>query len=92
MERAVGIRKLRDELTRHLGHVRRGGRIVITDRGRAVAVILPLSDRKESNGERLRAVLTGGHVTPAERPFRASVPVVRGRGRNLSELVREGRR
>jgi hypothetical protein len=40
----------------------------------------------------LRAVLAGGHVTPAERPFRSRVPLVRGRGRALSELVREGRR
>ncbi|MBI4537713.1 MAG: type II toxin-antitoxin system prevent-host-death family antitoxin [candidate division NC10 bacterium] len=92
MERAVGIRKLRDELTRHLGRVRRGGRIVITDRGQPVAVILPLADRSDGLGERLRAVLTGGHVTPAERRFPARVPVVRGRGRELSELVREGRR
>ncbi len=92
MDRSVGIRKLRDELTRHLGHVRRGGRIVITDRGRPVAVISPCAERQDGPGERLRQVLASGHVTMAERPFRRRVPVVRGRGGELAALVREGRR
>jgi prevent-host-death family protein len=41
MHGAIGIRKLRDELTRHLGRVRRGTRIVVTDRGKPVAVLMP---------------------------------------------------
>lgn len=93
MERYVGIRKLRDELTKHLGRVRRGGRIVVTNRGRPVAVLLPHGQGGEAQlDERLKAMLSSGHVLPAEKPFSRLPPLVAGRGPSLSRLVAEGRR
>jgi prevent-host-death family protein len=93
MERYVGIRKLRDELTKHLGRVRRGGRIVVTDRGRPVAVLLPHGPGAEPElDERLKRVLSSGHILPAEKPFSRLPPLVAGRGPLLSRLVAEGRR
>ncbi len=41
MQDAVGIRKLRDELTQQIARVRRGKRLVVTDRGKPVAVLMP---------------------------------------------------
>lgn len=93
MERAVGIRKLRDELTRHLGRVRRGTRIVITDRGRPVALLMPYGrGGRSSRTERLGMLLSGGHVMPAEKQFLAVPPLAKGRGPLLSDLISESRR
>jgi prevent-host-death family protein len=58
VEASVGIRKLRDGLTRYLGRVRRGEQLVITDRGAPVAVLLPYRrDRARSRTERLDLLL-----------------------------------
>lgn len=93
MDRTVGIRGLRDRLTRHLGWVRRGQRLVITDRGHPVAILLPYGQGSDpTRAERIRALLASGHVSPAERPFLKRVPLARGRGRLASEVIREGRR
>ncbi|HSB79716.1 MAG TPA: type II toxin-antitoxin system prevent-host-death family antitoxin [Candidatus Methylomirabilis sp.] len=93
MQEAVGIRKLRDELTRYLGRVRRGKRLVVTDRGKPVAVLMPYSHaEKSSQAERVRAILAGGHVVAAERPFKTRPPLVKGRGPLASDLIIEDRR
>ncbi len=93
MEEAVGIRKLRDELTRQIARVRRGKRLVVTDRGRRVAVLVPYGrDARSRQQDRLRTLLTGGHVAPAERPFFARPPLVKGRGPLVSDLIGEDRR
>ena len=93
MQEAVGIRKLRDELTRHLGRVRRGKRIVVTDRGKPVAVLMPYRQDKESSRQsRLQALLAGGHVAPAEKPFLLNPPLAKGRGTLPSALISEDRR
>jgi prevent-host-death family protein len=93
MQEAVGIRKLRDELTRYLGRVRRGKRLVVTDRGKPVAVLMPYSqDERSGQEDRVRAVLEGGHVVPAEKPFKGKPPLAKGRGPLVSELIIEDRR
>lgn len=75
MESAVGIRRLRDELTRYLGRVRRGGRVVITDRGQPVAILLPYRrGGRATRAERLGALLAGGHVSPAEKQGYGPIP------------------
>jgi prevent-host-death family protein len=92
MERAVGIRRLRDGLTRYLGRVRRGERLVVTDRGRPVAVLAPYRQARAGADGRLDAVLASGHVSPAQRPFTGQPEPVRGRGRRASLLIAESRR
>ena len=93
MEKGIGVRALRDGLTRHLARVRRGARLLITDRGTPIAVIAPYreSERAESSA-RLAAVLSSGHVHPAARPFRPDPPMVRGHGKPASEILSEDRR
>ncbi len=93
MHEAIGIRKLRHELTRHLGRLRRGKRIVITDRGKPVAMLMPYRQDKEARQQdRLQEVLAGGHVAPAERPFLVHPPLIKGSGPLASHLISEGRR
>jgi prevent-host-death family protein len=90
VESRVGIRKLRDELTRQLGYVRRGARITVTDRGRPVALLLPYAEDRPS--EKLRNLLSSGHIALAERQFLAQPPLIRGKGALPSDLISEGRR
>lgn len=83
----AGIRDLRDHLSRHLERVRAGEELLITDRGRPIARLVPVES--ENTFDRLVAE---GLVTPA---------VSRGRDRPttpvaatgpVSELVAEQRR
>jgi prevent-host-death family protein len=59
----AGVRSLRDHLSRYLGVVAAGGEVVVTDRGRPVARIVPIEP--ESALDRLVAA---GHVRPPLRP------------------------
>ena len=73
----VGIRELRADLSRLIKHVREGEEIVVTDRGRAVARIVP------ADGERkLDRLIAAGLIRPARRrtvwlpePIEAGGPV-----------------
>lgn len=90
---AVGIRDLRDRLTRWVGKVRRGHRVVVTDRGRPVAELVPFHRGKPPDrAARLTALLTGGHVSPAERPFPKRPRSVRGTGQRPSDIIAKSRR
>ncbi len=82
----VGIRDLRDHLSRWIGRVREGEEVVVTDHGRAVARIVPLDTPR-----RLDQLVAEGKVTPATRT-RRSVPRRVRATRPVSPLVDEQRR
>jgi prevent-host-death family protein len=82
----VGVRQLRDHLSRYLGQVRAGGEIVVTERGRAIARVVPIS------GERTIDILVAqGVVTPASRQDRRRPKPAHTHGL-VSDLVAEQRR
>jgi prevent-host-death family protein len=82
----VGVRELRNNLSQYLERVRAGDEVLVTDRGRAIARVLPLS------GERtLDRLIAEGLVTPAKQPKRASSRPIRTAG-TVSDLVAEQRR
>ena len=86
----VGVRELKNHLSRYLKRVQGGEEILITERGRSVARIVqaPSSHFKQSLEPLLRegAVRwSGGKPRGARRK-----PVIRGR--TLSEMVIEDRR
>ncbi|MGI8613924.1 MAG: type II toxin-antitoxin system Phd/YefM family antitoxin [Nocardioidaceae bacterium] len=82
----VGVRELRDGLSRHLARVRDGASITVTDHGRAIARVVPLS------GERtIDRMVAGGLVTPAatrRRPRPQPLPAAHP----VSDLVAQQRR
>jgi prevent-host-death family protein len=93
MEKHIGIRQFRDEMTRHLGQVRRGVRITITDRGNPVARVLPyVKDKLSTQQERMSELLASGHIAPAERPFLARLIPIKGKGARPSRFILEERR
>lgn len=58
----VGVRELRDGLSRHLATVRQGHTITVTDHGRPVARIIPVGVPTK-----LEQLIAEGKVTPAAR-------------------------
>lgn len=82
----VGVRELRDGLSRHLARVREGHEITVTDHGRAVARIVPIDEPTK-----LERLIAEGKVTPARRQRRPLPPPIHPAG-TVSDLVAEQRR
>ena len=86
---SVGVRDLRNRLSKLLARVRGGERLIVTDRGRPVAVVSPAP----ANGrdQRVEAMLRDGAMRwQGGKPRGLSSPP-RIRGRQVSELVIQGR-
>ena len=79
----VGIRELRDGLSRHLAAVRAGETITVTDHGKPIARIVPVTGM--SVIERLEAE---GLISRPERPKEpAPTPIRLRSGATVSDLV-----
>jgi prevent-host-death family protein len=81
----VGVRALRDGLSKHLAEVRKGHTVTITDHGRAVARIVPVDG--PTTFDRLVAE---GVVRPPQRRRRGTPRPVPAEG-SVSDLVAEQR-
>ncbi len=82
----VGIRELRDNLSRHLAAVRQGHTVTVTDHGHPVARIVPVDE--PTRLEQLRAE---GRVRPAIRR-KGSAPDPVDAGAVVSDLLDDQRR
>jgi prevent-host-death family protein len=83
----VGIRELRNHLSQYLDKVQRGQEVVVTDRGRAVARVVPLDGER-----RIDRLIAEGVVTPPTHG-RRSRPRTRIEGTAaVSDLVSNQRR
>jgi len=82
----IGIRDLRDGLSRHLATVRSGVTVTVTDHGRPVARIVPVD-----SPTRLEQLIAEGRVRPAARSRRPAPEPVRTAG-NVSDLIDDQRR
>jgi prevent-host-death family protein len=88
-ERRIGIRELKAKLSECVRQVREGQTIVVTDRGRAVARLIPDTT---SVRERLAALKNAGGIQWSGRRLRRAKPVARLRGRRtVADLVSENR-
>lgn len=82
----VGVRELRNNLSRYLDRVRAGDELVVTDRGRPIARVLPVGTERL-----LDRLIAEGVVTPAQRPKRPAGRPIRSKG-TVSDLVADQRR
>jgi prevent-host-death family protein len=82
----VGIRELRDSLSRFLAEVRAGQTITVTDHGRPIARIVPADGPTT-----LERLIAEGVVQPARQPKRSAPDRVTASG-PVTELVAEQRR
>lgn len=85
----VGVRELRQNLSRYLRRVERGERLEVTERGKPVAVLGPVDE----SGSALRRLVSSGRVRPSQgdlvdlAPPRG--PVSRKGTETLQELRKE---
>lgn len=90
----MGVRQLKNHLTRYLRVVGEGQTVVVNNRNRPVAV-LKRPDRHTAltREERLAALVAEGKILPAARPggFKAFKPVA-VKGRLASRVIFEDRR
>lgn len=83
----VGVRELRDHLSRYLSVVRDGEEVTVTDHGTAVARLVPIDQPRP-----LDRLVDEGLVTPARAPkTKRSKRPAPARGM-ASDLVRDQRR
>lgn len=82
----IGIRELRDTLSRQLAAVRSGRTVTVTDHGRPIARIVPVD--QPTRLEQLRAE---GRVKPAGRRKRPAPDPVSATG-TVSDLIGDQRR
>ena len=77
----VGIRELRDGLSKFLERVQAGESLVVTDRGRAVAQIVPLA------ADPFERLVAEGSITLPRRPRSRRTPRRVRSGETVSDLV-----
>ncbi len=86
----VGIRQLRDRLSHYLRRVKTGERLVVTERGKSVAVLSPSAER--ATDQRLDAMLREGVADWSGGKPRGSRRPARVKGLSMAHTVIEGRR
>lgn len=81
----IGIRELRDGLSRHLADVREGGEIIVTDHGTPIARIVPIG--YESGLEKLVREGIARRPTSPRRPLPEPIKA----NGTVSDLLEESR-
>lgn len=90
----VGIRELKNGLTKYLRRTKKGEEIVVTERGHPIAVIQAIGSSKRASSleARLAALAARGVITLPRRRVRRRKRLVSVQGRPLSLTVLEDRR
>ena len=91
--KTVGSRELKNRLGRYLKLVCKGETLVITDRGKPVARLVPAEpdhDGRSSTMEVLRRLEAEGHLRLGTRPFKKFKPIPT-RGKPASQIILEDR-
>jgi prevent-host-death family protein len=84
---SVGIRELRRSLAAYLARVQDGEEVVVTDRGKPVARLVPI----DRSADRLAELVAMGLARPPLRPRTPLGPLIETDG-TVSDLVAEQRR
>ena len=89
----VGVKELKNRLTEFLRRTQKGEEIIVTDRGRPIALIQPIESAKqfESLEARLAALSVQGLVELPSQPRLKKVLRARIKGRALSKIILEDR-
>ena len=91
MTKVVGARELKTRLGQYLREVRRGGTIVVTDRGEPVAEIRPIALAKGGDTAGLDHLVALGRLSRASAAPLPSFRPIRHRGPSLAAAVVENR-
>ncbi len=83
----VGVREMKNNLSKYLGLIAEGEEVVITDRGRPVARLVAI----DGPSNRLQELIDAGLVRPAASSRRPLPTPIQANG-TVSDLVAEQRR
>jgi prevent-host-death family protein len=88
--KTVGVRQLKEHLSRYLKRVKSGESIIVTDRKKEVAVLVPYG--METDEEKvLRSIQHGIAYWAGGKP-KGMMPLIVSRGKKVSNAVLEDRR
>jgi len=90
----VGIKELKNRLTQYLRRTKSGQEVVITERGKPIALIKPIqsADRTASLEARLAGLAAEGAVVlPTRKPLK-KLRLIKASGRPISKTILEERR
>lgn len=87
---AAGIKELKNRLSYYLREVKKGERILITDREKVIATIVPV-ERAEEDSRLFSLVKEGFAIWSGGKPA-GSRSLVKIKGKTVSEIVIEDRR
>lgn len=90
----VGIKELKNRLTAYLRRTKQGEEVVVTERGKPIALIQPIESAPQivSREARLAKLAAQGHIRLPSRKLLKKVRRVTAAGRPTSELILEDRR
>ena len=90
MEKKVGIRELKAQLSEYIREIKNGNTVVITERGNTVGRMIPASESLE---ERIQILVRSGLADWNGKKLTAGKPVakVKPGKRTLAEIVSENR-
>lgn len=90
----VGIKELKNRLTAYLRRTKQGEEVVVTERGKPIAVIQPIQSAPKivSREARLAKLAAQGRIRLPSRKLLKKIRPVRASGRPISQLILEDRR
>ncbi len=92
----VGVRDLKSRLTHYLRLIKEGEKVIVTERGKPVALIRPLdgTEKQSSIEERLAVLAKQGLIRlPLKKGlFDFKTPPIKTKGKPASRMVIEDRR
>jgi prevent-host-death family protein len=86
-DRRIGVRELRQNLTKYLRRVKRGERLEVTERGRPVAVLAPLGPPTSP----LACLVSAGRVIAPRTDLLVVIPPKGVPSTRTSDALREDR-
>lgn len=86
----VGIKELKNRLSQYLRKIKQGEKIIIMEREKAIAAIVPI-ERTSEDSELLSLIKEGFAVWKGGKPIGTKHPI-KIKGKTVSEIVIEERR
>jgi prevent-host-death family protein len=90
----VGIKELKNSLSRNLRRCKQGEEVIVTERGNPIALIQPIKTAKEAVSLEARlgmAAAQGLVALPTRKPSRR-IRAIKTKGKAVSKIILEGRR
>jgi prevent-host-death family protein len=91
-QKTVGIRELKEQLSGHIREVKSGSTLVITERGKPVARLLPIAPADTPVEEKLHQLVKAGAISWSGRKLSPDAPAIPVRGtKTVAEMLIEDR-